>query len=678
MVKSRQMTLALAGNPNSGKTTVFNNLTGARQHVGNWPGKTVEKKEGRFTFDGQEIQVVDLPGAYSLGAYSEDEIIARDYILLEDPDAVINVIDATNLDRNLYMTVQMLEMGARVVLALNMYDEVQSRDIKIDLPELAKRLCLPVLATIATRKEGMKELVAAALHHSGNGCGAPLKIGYGAVAEAEISALSQQLQTLPTLAAKFNPRWLAIKLLEGDENIVQVMGKYADVSPLVSLAADASAHLEETTGEDAASLFAAKRYEYISKVLDKVVVRPPEAAEKLSLSDRIDRVVTHRVWGIPIFLLAMLAVFQFTFAVGGVFTGWVESLFEWFGGAVSAGLASISAPAILVSLTVDGIISGVGSVLVFLPNILLLFLAISIMEDSGYLARAAYIMDRFMHSLGLHGKSFIPLILGFGCNVPAIMATRTLANRNDRLITILINPLMSCTARLPVYVLFTGALFSAYQGIVIFSLYVLGLFLAILVGVLLKKIFFKGEISHFVMELPPYRVPTLRSTVTNMWDRSSSFIRKAGTIIVVAVILVWVLASLPWGVAYASETSILGRLGSFFTPIFAPAGFGNWEASVALIFGVVAKEIVVGTLGVVYGAEGAGLTTAIAQSWLPLSAFAFMAMTLVYIPCVATIGAIKKETNSWRWTAFAVGYSLVLGWVVAVAIYQIGRLIGLG
>jgi ferrous iron transport protein B len=677
MSNKEAIVVALAGNPNCGKTTVFNNLTGSRQHVGNWPGKTVEKKEGHFSFEGRDIQVVDLPGAYSLGAYSEDEIVARDYILLEKPDTVINVLDATNLDRNLYLTVQMLEIGARVVLALNMYDEVKGKQIKIDVPELSRRLGIPVIPTIASHKEGMKDLVVAVINQSQNGHGEPLKIDYGQETEAELASLTLAIKTIPDLAERFNPRWLAVKILEGDENIWRVIGKYSNTGPLVTLRDAAIKRLEDKQGEDTASLIAGRRYEFIGNILKRVVIKPNNTVQGQSISDKIDRVLTHRYWGIPIFLLAMLAVFQLTFTVGTPLVGWIDQFFGWFGGIVGIGLTAISVPEFINSLVVNGIIGGVGSVLIFLPNILLLFLAISLLEDSGYMARAAYIMDRFMHTLGLHGKSFIPLILGFGCNVPAIMATRTLANRNDRLITILINPLMSCTARLPIYVLFAGAFFTAQQGIIIFSLYVLGLVLAILVGILLKKFIIKGESSHFVMELPPYRVPTLRSTFTNMWDRSSSFIRKAGTIILAVVILVWVLSNLPFGVEYASQTSILGKIGSFVSPIFAPAGFGFWQASVALFFGILAKETVVGTLGVVYGAEGAGLTEAVAGSWTALSAYAFMAMTLIYVPCVASIGAIRRETNSWKWTAFAVGYSLILGWTVSVMIYQIGRLIGL-
>ncbi len=673
-----QVVVALAGNPNSGKTTIFNNLTGARQHVGNWPGVTVEKKEGQFVSEGKVIRVVDLPGTYSLGAYSEDEAVARDYILFEQPDVVINIVDATNLERNLYLTTQLLEMGTNVVIALNMYDELKARQMDIDVAKLSELLRVPVVPTVATRNQGIKELVTRALQAAKTKNRKPLKINYGNEMEAELAAIEQDILSNPKLAEKFTPRWLAVKMLEGDESVLKEIEKHCNLDRLLTRRNEAVKRLESVWGEDIESLIADRRYGFIGGLAKEVVTRRQTSEDRLSTSDKIDRIVTNRYLGIPIFLLAMWAVFQFTFKVGNPLIGWIESFFAWFGGVTGTWLASAGTPELFRSLIVDGIIGGVGSVLVFIPNIFLLFFAISLLEDSGYMARAAYIMDRFMHSLGLHGKSFIPLLIGFGCNVPAIMATRTLENKRDRLITILINPLMSCTARLPVYVLFTGAFFSARQGLVIFSLYLLGLVLAILVGVVFKRFLFKGETSHFVMELPPYRIPTLKSTLIHMWERGSSFIRKAGTIIFAVVVLIWVLSNLPVGVEYASQESILGRIGSLMAPIFQPAGFGTWEAAVALVFGILAKEVVVGTLGVIYGVEETRLTGVIAQHWTPLTAYAFMVMTLIYIPCIATIGAIKRETNSWGWTAFAIGYSLVLGWLMAVLVYQAGKLAGLG
>jgi ferrous iron transport protein B len=673
-----QIVVALAGNPNSGKTTIFNNLTGARQHVGNWPGVTVEKKEGQFVSEGKVVRVVDLPGTYSLGAYSEDEAVARDYILFEKPDVVINIVDATNLERNLYLTTQLLEMGANVVITLNMYDELKAKHMDIDVAKLSKLLGVPVVPTVATRNEGMKELVTRTLQAAKTKDRKRLKVNYGKEMEAELAAIEEDILSNPKLAEKFTSRWLAVKVLEGDKGVLKGLEKYSNLERLLTKRDEAVKRLESIWGEDIESLIADRRYGFIGGLAKEVVTRRQTTEDRLSSSDKIDRIITNRYLGIPIFLLAMWAVFQFTFKVGGPLIGWIESFFEWFGGVGGTWLESVGTSELLRSLIVNGIIGGVGSVLVFIPNIFLLFFAISLLEDSGYMARTAYIVDRFMHSLGLHGKSFIPLLIGFGCNVPAIMATRTLEKKRDRLITILINPLMSCAARLPVYVLFAGAFFSASQGLVIFSLYLLGLALAILMGVLFKRFMFKGETSHFVMELPPYRIPTLKSTFIHMWERGNSFIRKAGTIIFAVVVLIWVLSNLPVGVEYASQESILGRIGSFVAPIFKPAGFGTWEAAVALVFGILAKEVVVGTLGVIYGVEEAGLTEVIAHYWTPLSAYAFMVMTLIYIPCVATIGTIKRETNSWGWTAFALGYSLVLGWLMAVLVYQVGRLVGLG
>ena len=673
-VKTREIVMALAGNPNSGKTALFNSLTGARQHVGNWPGVTVEKKEGSFILDNVSVKVVDLPGTYSLGAYSEDEAVARDYIVFEKPDVVVNIVDSTNLERNLYLTSQLLEMGVKVIVALNMYDEARSKQIEINIKQLSVLLGVPVLPTVATKNRGLTELVAQVLKTSEETGKKPLFINYGKDIEEVLGSLKDEINKDPELSKEYDPRWLAVKFLEGDEGVKRAVERHKAFAKLEKLRMNSVKKLEAVWGDDMASIFAEKRYGFISGVVKETVKRHISVEEKRSISDKIDMVVTNRYFGIPIFLLAMWFVFQFTFTLGNPVAGWIEAFFGWFGGAAKGLLEAAGMPGLLNSLITDGIIGGVGSVLAFMPNIFLLFFAISLLEDSGYMARAAYITDRFMHTLGLHGKSFIPMIVGFGCNVPAVMATRTLENKRDRLVTILINPLMSCSARLPVYILFTGAFFSADQGLVIFSLYLLGIVLAVGMGVLFKKLVFKEETSHFVMEMPTYRIPTLKSTFIHMWDRGSSFIRKAGTIIVAVVILVWVLSSLPAGVGYASRESLLGRLGAFIAPVFKPAGFGTWEAAVALLFGIVAKEVVVGTFGVVYGVKKEGLTAAIAKSWTPLSAYSFMVMALLYIPCVATIGAIRRETNSWGWTAFAIGYSLILGWIMSVIVFQIGAL----
>ncbi|MCG0279008.1 MAG: ferrous iron transport protein B [Thermanaeromonas sp.] len=671
----KEKVVALAGNPNSGKTSIFNDLTGSRQHVGNWPGVTVEKKEGKAIYQEQILKIIDLPGTYSLGAYSEDELIARNFILFDHPDAVINVVDATNLERNLYLTLQLLEMGAKVVVALNMMDEAKKQGLDIKVDKLSSLLGVPIVPTVATRQEGIKELLAEAAKMVLKNPPSPLALNYGREIEGEINKLEALIGQDPFLTQRYPARWLAVKLLEGDERLQQELMENKKGSILAQLEKSRKA-LATVLGEEVEAVIAERRYGFINGIVKESVKRQKSLEERLTLSDRIDKIVTNRYLGLPVFLLLMWTVFQFTFKLGDPLVGVIEGAFESLNGVASNRLEAIGAPRLLISFLTDGIIGGLGSVLVFIPPIFLLFLAISILEDSGYMARAAYIMDRFMHALGLHGKSFLPLLIGFGCNVPGIMATRTLENRRDRLITILINPLMSCTARLPVYVLFAGAFFPAYQGWVIFSLYLLGVGLAILMGKLFKSVLFKGEVAPFVMELPPYRVPTLRGLFIHMWERGSCFVRKAGTIILGVVVLVWALSNLPPGVEYASPESFIGRIGSFLAPALAPAGFGTREAAAALIFGILAKEVVVGTLGVLYGVGEEGLSEVITQHFTPLSAYAFMVMTLIYVPCVATIAAIRRETNSWGWTAFAVGYSLVLGWVMAVLVFQMGRLIG--
>lgn len=669
------LVIALAGNPNSGKTTVFNNLTGSRQHVGNWPGVTVEKKEGELVFQGEPIRVVDLPGTYSLGAYSEDEGVACDYILFEKPDVVINIVDATNLERNLYLTVQLMEMGANVVVALNMYDELEAKKTTIDIEQLEKLLGVPVVPTVAIRNKGLKELVARSVNCAQLRQRKSVGVNYGPKLEEVINLMETEIRANAAIAADFPSRWLALRILEQDETTMGRLARYPGSEQLIKRLQEIVDRLD-LAEEDIESTLIDRRYDFIVNMAKQTVVRQQSAMEQKSLSDRIDAIVTHRYLGIPIFLLVMWTVFQLTFVIGDRLVDLVETFFDWSAGIAANWLINIGAPELLTSLVTDGIINGIGAVLAFMPHIMLLFFAISLLEDSGYMARAAYIMDHFMHVLGLHGKSFIPLLLGFGCTVPAIMATRTLENKRDRLITILITPLMSCSARLPIYALFVGAFFTANKGLVIFSLYLLGMVLAIVMGVLFSRFLFKGETSYFVMELPPYRLPTFKSTFIHMWERARMFIRKAGSIILMAVVLVWALANLPLGVQYASQESMLGQIGTFLAPLFRPAGFGTWEAGVALAFGVLAKEVVVSTLGVVYGVQEAGLTQVIAQHWTPLAAYSFMVMSLLYTPCAAAIATIRRETNSLGWTAFAVGYTMLLAWGAAVLVYQVGSLLG--
>ena len=669
---SRKLKIGLAGHPNSGKTTVFNNLTGSRQHVGNWPGVTVEKKEGRFFYNGFDVTVVDLPGTYSLSAYSVDERIARDFLTKQNPDVVVAVIDASSLERNLYLVTQLLELGVPVILDLNMMDTVENRGIKIDIDKLSIVLGIPVVATVANRGRGMDDLRRAIVEPRGKEAKRDFKIDYDRDIEGEIEKLSELLQE-KTIAKEYPLRWLLVKLLEGDGEILKKVESLPTGPEIRDAVFESTAKLERHLGYDLETATVERRYGFLEGLVRECSRRKLGVEERHEISDRIDLVVTNQFLGLPIFLGLVWLTFQLVFAVGAPLADGIDSFFVWFGGVTSSGLSHIGAPQWLFSLISDGIIRGVGSVVVFLPNILLLFLAIAVLEDSGYMARAAFIMDRFMHALGLHGKSFIPLVLGFGCNVPAIMATRTLESRKDRILTILVNPLMSCSARLPIYTLFAGAFFPKNQGLVVFSLYFMGMVLAIGVARGFKSIFFRHEVAPLIIELPPYRLPQLKGIFIHMWERASLFLRKAGTIILAGVVIIWLLASLPVGVEYASKESVIGKLGSMAAPLLKPAGFGYWQAAVALGFGIVAKEVVVGTLGTLYGVEGEGLKRVLPHHFTPLSAYAFMVMSLIYIPCIAAIATIKRETN-WKWTGLAVGYSLVLGWVVAVLIYQIGSL----
>ena len=660
------ITIALAGNPNSGKTTVFNALTGAHQRTGNWPGVTVERKEGEYQHGETKVNVVDLPGTYGLSAYSIDEKIARDYLVTENPDVVVTIVDASNLERNLYLVIQLLELGQNVVICLNMMDLARKSGMEIDHERLSRLLGVPVVPTVAHKGEGIEQLKKAVLEAAEKGSTDQSSkiINYG----KELEEILGEIEKLVSeIEITYPPRFTAIKLLEGDPDIRELM-----TDEMKAKVDEILTEVEERTGEDGETYLAERRYGFIHGLARECVRRRPSLKGKISFSDRVDKVVTNRFLGIPIFLLFMWLSFQLVFKLGNPIADLIDSGFGWLGSWSGSALQAVGAPGWLVSFITDGMIAGVGSVLVFLPNILLLFLIFAFLEDSGYMARAAFVMDRVMHALGLHGKSFIPMLLGFGCNVPAIMGTRILESRKDRILTILVNPLMSCSARLPIYTLFAGVFLARYQGLVVFSLYLLGIFLAVLVARIFKSIFFGGEAAPFIMELPPYRMPTLRNVIFLMWTRSSMFLRKAGTVILAGVVLIWLLASLPPGVEYGSSQSLIGRLGYVLAPLLAPAGFGFWQAAVALTFGIIAKEVVVGTLGTLYGGEE-HLRTALAHSFNPLSAYAFMVMSLIYIPCIATIAVIKRE-GGWRWAGLAVGYSLALGWLVAVIIYQVGSL----
>jgi len=660
------ITIALAGNPNSGKTTVFNALTGSHQRTGNWPGVTVERKEGEYQHGDTKVNVVDLPGTYGLSAYSIDEKIARDYLVTENPDVVVTIVDASNLERNLYLVIQLLELGQNVVVCLNMMDLARKSGMEIDHERLSELLGVPVVPTVAHKGEGIEELRRAVLEAAERRDldQSSRTVNYGEELERIIGEIGEIISQIKT---PYPPRFAATKLLEGDPDMEELIpGEMkARVDEILK-------DVEEKIGEDVETYLAERRYGFIHGLARECVRRRPSLGGKISFSDRVDKVVTNRFLGIPIFLFFMWLSFQLVFKLGNPIADLIDAGFGRLSGWSSSALEAIGAPGWLGSFIGDGLIAGVGSVLVFLPNIMLLFLIFGFLEDSGYMARAAFVMDRVMHALGLHGKSFIPMLLGFGCNVPAIMGTRILESRKDRILTILVNPLMSCSARLPIYMLFAGVFFARHQGLVVFSLYLLGIVLAVLVARIFKSLFFKEEVAPFIMELPPYRMPTPKNVIFLMWTRSSMFLRKAGTVILAGVILIWLLASLPPGVEYGSSQSLIGRLGHILAPLLAPAGFGFWQAGVALTFGIMAKEVVVGTLGTLYGGEE-HLRTALAHSFNPLSAYAFMVMSLIYIPCIATIAVIKREAG-WRWAGLAVGYSLALGWLVAVIIYQVGRI----
>jgi ferrous iron transport protein B len=673
--KNNEVKLALAGNPNSGKTTMFNELTGSRQHVGNWPGVTVEKKTGRASYQNYSLEVIDLPGTYSLGAYSEDEVVARDFLTTGDYDVVLNIINSANLDRNLYFTVQLLEMGVDLIAVLNMADEAEKKGIKIDKQKLGQLLGTPVVETVASKGRGIDNLFAETVQHR-DLSEAALKIDYGSEVEALISEVISMLKKFD-FTGQINQRWAAVKLIEHDPEAVKLLEREVGASKakkIKSLIAERELKAED----DFDNIIIDRKYEFINKVIAESVQRPAEDQELENVSDKIDTIVTNKYLGIPIFMTVMWAIFKFTFTVGEPLIGYIETFFEAAGGWIGSLLLGAGASPLITSFITDGIIGGVGSVLVFIPNIFLLFLAIGVLEDSGYMSRAAYVMDKVMSKLGLHGKSFIPMIVGFGCNVPGVMATRTLDSKRDRIISILINPLMSCSARLPVYVVFAGALFSNHASTVVFSLYALGIVMAVIMAGVFNKILFKGERSHFVMELPPYRFPTLKGVFIHMWEKVGAFLKKAGTIIFSVVVLIWVLANLPLGVEYASAESLIGQFGQLVAPIFKPLGFGSWQAASSLVFGILAKEVVVGTLGVVYAAGEGGLRAALTANFSPLAAYSFLTMVLLYTPCIATLGAIKSETQSWKWPLITASYLFVLAWVVAFIVYQGGMLLGLG
>ena len=666
------LTIALAGNPNCGKTSLFNLLTKSRQHIGNWPGVTVEKKEGTLKFKGESYKVIDLPGTYSLGAYSEDEIVARNYILKDKPDVVINVVDATNLERNLYLTTQLIEMGANVVIALNMIDQAESLNIEIDTNKLSKRLGVPIIKTSAFKNRGIEELIETSIHSKKNE--KLININYGEDIENEIKNLSYLLEAYKN-KLEFPVNWTALKLLESDEYIKDKVKQLNSPSIFTKLE-ESNKTIEKNIGFEADMSIVDKRYSFISSITEDVIKKPSK--KQVTTTEKIDKIVTNKYLGIPIFALIMYCLYELTFIIGAGIQEWFGDLIAKAGVIVSDFIANMGAPELLVGFINDGLFGGVGAVLSFLPLIMVMYFLLGLLEDSGYMARAAYVMDRLMRGLGLHGKTFVSMIVSVGCNVPGIMSTRTLENKKDRMIAILINPFISCGARMPIYAVFVEAFFPTHQGLVLFSLYVLGIIVALISGKIFSKTLFKGESSYFVMELPAYRIPSIKNVFLLMWEKAGAFFKKAGMIIFPMMIVLWALSVLPLGVEPNSEHSILGMIGSFVAPLFVLAGYGTWQAGVSLITGILAKESVVATMGMVYAGveEGEALINVIQQVFTPLSAVSFLVMTLLYTPCLAALGVIKRETNSMKWTIFSAVYTFVIALVLSTLVYQVGLLLG--
>ncbi|WP_405272558.1 ferrous iron transport protein B [Methanobrevibacter sp.] len=670
-----ELIVGLAGNPNVGKTTVFNRLTGMRQHVGNWPGKTVERAEGHFKHGSYEYDVIDLPGNYALSAHSMEEIVSRDFIVDDDSDVIINVVDAANLERNLYLTVQMMELGANMVMALNMNDFAKKKDHIIDIPLMSELLGFPVIEISAKDGDGFEELLTTVEKQASNPIDSSAKLSYG-------DELKEHLGDLQSLIEKDSNLldvpsvWTAIKLLERDSIVIEKVQKSSQSSAIMAEADKVAGHLHDLYDAGAEEVVANARYAYINGLMAEAVKRPD--VEKETTTDKIDRIVTNRFLAPFIFIFVMFLLFHLTFTIATPFCDFIDEWFAWFGEYLAGAVGN----EILGSFLQDGIIGGVGGVIVFLPQIILMFLFLSILEDSGYLARAAFTLDKVMHSIvGLHGKAFIPMILGFGCGVPAVMATRTMENESDRLLSMMLIPFMSCTARLPIYSIFIGAFFVANKSIILLSIYLLGIVVALIVAGILKRTMFKGMSAPFVMELPTYKVPSLKGVLLHTWEKTKGFLRKAGTIILGSAIIIWILSSVPFGVEYGSQESVLGMIGSAIAPVFAPLGFSTWQAGIAILTGLVAKEVVVSTFTTLGGLEEddeEGTIALVHDLFTPLSAYSFMAFCLLYVPCFAAIGAIKQETNSWRWPLIMCAITLVTAYIVAFLIYNVGMLAGFG
>ena len=716
--KRRTINVALVGNPNCGKTSLFNIASGAHEHVGNYSGVTVDAKEGFFDFQGYHFRIVDLPGTYSLSAYTPEELYVRKHIIEETPDVIINVADSSNLERNFYLTTQLIDMNVRMVIALNMYDELESSGNKLDYIKLSQLIGVPMIPTVCRRGEGIDQLfhVIIGIYEGGDflsqkgeirseiledlrdwhktyvpdhefgshkeeedarprGYMRHIHINHGPELERSIEEVKKAISQNEDIRHKYSTRFLSIKLLENDKEIENFISTLPNGKEIIAIRNKETLRIRKVMNEDSEQAITDAKYGFITGALKETFT--DNHLEKEQTTRVIDSIVTHRIWGYPIFFLFLYIMFEGTFVLGDYPMQGIEWLVDQLGNLIRNNMAE--GP--LKDLLIDGIIGGVGGVIVFLPNILILYFFISILEDSGYMARAAFIMDKIMHRMGLHGKSFIPLIMGFGCNVPAIMATRTIEDRKSRLITMLVNPLMSCSARLPIYLVMIGAFFPNCASFMLLCIYTAGILLAVIMARIFGKFLVKGEDSPFVMELPPYRMPTSKSIMRHTWEKGAQYLKKMGGIIMIASIIIWFLGYYPQHDAYESvaeqqENSYIGQIGKAIEPVIKPLGF-DWKLGIGLISGVGAKELVVSTLGVLYTNEGdvenVNLSNRIPIT--PLVALAYMLFVLIYFPCIATFAAIKQESGSWKWAIFTAGYTTGLAWLVAFTVFQIGSLI---
>ncbi len=713
----KTINIALVGNPNSGKTTLYNYLSGANEKVGNYSGVTVGVKKTIFKAKGYTFNFYDLPGTYSLTAYTSEEIYVRKFIYEQTPDVVINVLDSSNIERNLFLTTQLIDMDLRVVVALNMFDELQNEDIELNYQKLALLLGMPFIPTVSSKGIGLNKLLSRVIDvfEGRDHVTRHIHINYGKELELSINNIREKVRENKPITDKISSRFIAIKLLEKDDHINDLLEKYANSEAIKATTSKEIKRIEALFQEDSESIVTDAKYGFISGALKETSTQTKETPK--SRSEKIDGVLTHPVWGFPIFSLILFLIFYATFNLGAYPMEWTDSLVGWIGSQVSAFLGE----GMLNDLLVDGIISGTGSVLVFLPNILILFLFISFLEGSGYMARASYIMDKVMHKFGLHGRSFIPLIIGFGCNVPAILATRTLRNKGDRILTMLIIPFMSCSARLPVYILLISAFFQKFQALILIGLYFLGVVIAFVTAQILNRTIFKNKETPFVMELPTYRLPTVRNISYQVWDKTKHYLQKIGSVILIGVIIIWALEYFPrntkdtkllknkieqinlneelsqnekdaavnlLGQQIESErlmNSYLGRIGKVIQPVMAPLGF-DWKMSISLLAGLPAKEIIVSTMGVLYQSEDESINlqkklqnetflfgkNAGNKVFNSASALAFLVFILIYFPCIGVIATIKNESGHWKWALFTVFYTTILAWIAAFIVFQIG------